>query len=402
MKDRIGFGLGEGEHPPLLLASISKAFAPDKSHRPIPKVTLPSLSLPSLPHIGSKPSPKRKNVTSRPSELAQAGAELQRIVAVVGGVLLAHFGKAAERVSSVRPGLPFHESLKLPWQNIYRQKSASERTRESESLAMNLIERGRDYERRLDVRAAVQCFDEAVRLTPSSLAALCFAAKMWSDLTFFHDVKSDRERQLVNMKALEYAERAIAAHPSHPGGYLSSCISKGRLALFTDNRTKVKLAKEAQEAAQRAIQLGPENDLAHHLMGRWHYEMARLNPFVRTAVRFLYGTTLNSGRKEDALACYNRASEIAPNRLLHHAEAGRILFEMGQAAAAKERFLKALECDVDDINAWQTRFDVEKFLAIIDRRPYRQPSLVPPGLGESNLSTARLLGVSEATVNGRS
>ena len=393
----IRFGIGDEKAAPLLLASISSSFSSNDRKIPFPRIPLPGLAFPSMPIGGDPSSSRRKNVSPMRPDLSQAGAEVQKIVALVGGALLAHFGQAIQRVSLARSS--FQPSLKFPF--LENHQRATETYREPEALALNLIERGRDYERRLDVRAAVQCFEEAVRLTPSNVVALCFASKMWSDLTFYHDVKSVRERQLVNMKALEYSERAIAAHPQHPGGYVSTCVSKGRLALFMDNRNKVRLAKEAQEAAELAIKYGPDNDLAHHVMGRWHYEMSRLNPITRTAVRFLYGTTLNSGTKEDALAAYNRASDLAPDRLLHHAEAGRVLFEMGRMSAAKERLNRALECDVDDINSWQTRMDVERLIAMIERRPYRQPSLVPPGIGATNLSTATLLGVSESTVKGR-
>ena len=69
----------------------------------------------------------------------------------------------------------------------------------------------------------------------------------------------------------------------------------GRLALLSDNKTKVKLAHDAREEAVMALALEPSNDLAHHLMGRWHYEMANLNVVVRTLVRVMYGTALASG-----------------------------------------------------------------------------------------------------------
>ena len=57
------------------------------------------------------------------------------------------------------------------------------------------------------MRAAVQCFEEACRLTPASVGYLALAAKCWTDLTFYYDVRTDRERQLVNLKAIEYAEK---------------------------------------------------------------------------------------------------------------------------------------------------------------------------------------------------
>lgn len=56
--------------------------------------------------------------------------------------------------------------------------------------------------------------------------------------------------------------------------HVAVCVSKGRLACFSDNRTKIQLAKEAEDSAKVALQIDPKNDLAHHLMGRWHYEMA--------------------------------------------------------------------------------------------------------------------------------
>ena len=247
----------------------------------------------------------------------------------------------------------------------------------------------------------MQCFEEAVKLSPSNLVSLCMAAKQWSDLTFYHDVKSDRERQLVNIKALEYAERAIAAHPDHHGGYMSACISKGRLALFCDNRTKVRLAKEAQEAARTALKLGPDSDLAHHLMGRWHYEMAKINVVVRTVVRLMYGTALQPGTKEEALQLYKKAVELAPDRLVHHTEAGRVALELGRTEEARAYLTRALECEIEDINAWHTKFDAEMLMAQIERKPWRQPSLVPPGASSTaSLSTAALLGVPEHALEG--
>jgi len=44
---------------------------------------------------------------------------------------------------------------------------------------------------------------------------------------------------------------------------------------------QVRLAKEAQEAARTAVELDDSNDLAHHLMGRWHFEMAQINFVLR-------------------------------------------------------------------------------------------------------------------------
>ncbi len=46
----------------------------------------------------------------------------------------------------------------------------------------------------------------------------------------------------VNSKGVEYAERAIAIAPKQAGPHMACCVSKGRLALFSDNKTKVSAA----------------------------------------------------------------------------------------------------------------------------------------------------------------
>jgi hypothetical protein len=79
----------------------------------------------------------------------------------------------------------------------------------------------------------------------------------------------------------------------------------------------VRLAKEAQEAARTAVQLDPSNDLAHHLMGRWHYEMAQINFVLRQLIRIVYGAALAPGTFEDALAEFQAAVALNPRKLIH-------------------------------------------------------------------------------------
>ena len=107
-------------------------------------------------------------------------------------------------------------------------------------------------------------------------------------------------------------------------------MSKGRLAYWSkDNKTKILLAKQAQDDVVTALSLDPSNDLAHHLMGRWHYEMAQLNFVVRGLVRVLYGTALIPGSVPEALASYTRAAELNPGRLVHQVEMGRMCERLG-------------------------------------------------------------------------
>lgn len=45
--------------------------------------------------------------------------------------------------------------------------------------------------------------------------------------------------------------------------------------------------------------------------------MAQINVVLRTLVRIMYGTALAPGTRQDALASFKRAAELAPERLIH-------------------------------------------------------------------------------------
>lgn len=376
--EQVEFVLEPRRGPRLLLASISAATEDAR----VPG----GLKLSEGARDGLRASVKRlaQNSGSGEGKLHSHrlhAPDLHKVAVAASGtaaVLLAAVSQAAQRLASSRPGrgqqqqTPFYQSFKLPW-NVGARSGSARASREAVSLAKALGTRGHEYERTLDVRAAVQCFEEASRLVPTSVTYLSMAAKCWSDLTFYYDVRTDRERQLVNLKAMEYAEKCIEAAPHESFGHVALCVSKGRLALFTDNKTKVRLAKEAQQCAYKAMDCDPNSDVAHHLMGRWHYEMAQINVVLRTLVRIMYGTALSPGTRADALASYRRAAELAPQRMIHRVEAGRVHLELGQTAEGVEQLEAALQCDVEDINAWHTRMDAEKLLAKVRRQPYKEP-----------------------------
>ena len=108
--------------------------------------------------------------------------------------------------------------------------------------------------------------------------------------------------------------------------------------MFSPLCAQVRLAKEAQEAARVAIRVDPSYDVAHHLMGRWHYEMAQINPILRTLVRLMYGTALSPGTHAEALASFQRAQELNPRRLIHRVEAGKVLLALGRKEEAHSHF----------------------------------------------------------------
>ena len=68
----------------------------------------------------------------------------------------------------------------------------------------------------------------------------------------------------------------MEADPCCALAHVAACVSKGRLTFFVDNRRKAQLASEARQDAAVALECDEQSDLAHHLVGRWHTEMAQV------------------------------------------------------------------------------------------------------------------------------
>ena len=96
-------------------------------------------------------------------------------------------------------------------------------------------------------------------------------------------------------------------------------------------------------------------------------EAAQLNFVVRALIRVMYGTALQPGSHAEAAAAYRRAARLAPQRLVHHVELGRVLMRLGQPGRAKNHLLAAMDLEVEDINAHLTRLEAELMLASLQQ-----------------------------------
>ncbi|CAK0770004.1 hypothetical protein CVIRNUC_003724 [Coccomyxa viridis] len=282
-----------------------------------------------------------------------------------------------------------HNPLKfaLPWQRKRRghQHDGGIFLRGGpQAKAKALIKKGQEHERELDVRAAVRCYEEANKQVPGVADTLCLAAKAWSDTCYMDEIQSPfkerltmQDRHDVNKKAMEYAKQAMVLAPNKALPHVAACISMGRLAVFSDNKTKVRLAKEARELAVVAMQKEPQDDLAQHLMGRWHWEMAQLSGIARALVRIIFGTELPTGTHAEALQHYRRASELNPGRMIHKVELGRALAKLGQREAALKELEQALTMDVEDINAHLQKIDAEILVKQFRQKQKRYGAVQP-------------------------
>ena len=200
-------------------------------------------------------------------------------------------------------------------------------------------------EARFDSQSALELFLKAVSARPDDAFLLQKVARQYSDLSF--DTKDRTEQKRLCTEALSFAKRSVALEPQNAVNVLSLAICYGKLAALSDTRTKIEYSRLVKSSAEQALALDPAYDYAHHVLGRWHYEVAT-DASTAEAVRLL-----------------QRAAELAPHLPAHRVELGFALLANRQREAAKLAFEQALTMPqrekYDEEARQRARSTLEKF-----------------------------------------
>lgn len=121
--------------------------------------------------------------------------------------------------------------------------------------------------------------------------------------------KAENERkQALFKEAIALAEEAARLDPGNPQAHIELAHAKGRYAetIGTLEAIEEGFAEQVRKAAEKALALEPELAAAHLVLGTWHARVIGEGGFM---ARMLYGAS-----EKDALAHYEKALELAPDR----------------------------------------------------------------------------------------
>jgi len=277
----------------------------------------------------------------------------------------------------------------IQWQDRHpRGKSVHARAKE-------LLEKGIAYEKQLQPDKALQCFEEAYSIAEGSVkdTARLRVAKNMADMSM--DLKkTNAERQKLCTQAAEIAQELVDTMPGEANNQVALSCCLGRLAIFSSNQMKVKLASAVRKHAELAECIDPENDLALHILGRWQNEAAQVNRFVRALIRVVYGDSLGSGSHEKALQYFQKASELNPRRLVHKLEVGRTYYFMGLHDLATLHLEEAIGMEVEDITDHHLCREGVELLRKLNGRRSNRLRMYPFSTEETHLGAAVAVGAS--------
>lgn len=227
--------------------------------------------------------------------------------------------------------------------------------------AGNFIALGDSLRDAWDHQGAAEAYLSALQLDSTSYEALWKAADQLTEVANkLPDEEKDKKEKLFAM-ADSLCNEAIDVNPDGWEGHFYKSVALGRLALFRGGKEKINMSKQIKVEVDKAIELNPEADLAYHVLGRWHQELANLSWLLRAAAKVIYGGA-PPGSNDEAVAAFKKAIALNPTHIEHHLELGRTYKLMGEKDLAVIPLETAVKLPVSDEDDEAFKKEAEELL----------------------------------------
>jgi tetratricopeptide (TPR) repeat protein len=201
------------------------------------------------------------------------------------------------------------------------------------------IEQGDSLDRKFKSAEALAAYQQALAEKPDDADLLRKISKQYVEMVL--DAPNRREQARLAQLGYDTALQAKKLAPRDAEVRVTVAVSAGRLAFYSEPSKRLELSRVVQSEAAEAVQLKPRFALGWHVLGRWHYEIANLNPVLRVVAQTIYGR-MPAGSNEEAIRYLAKAVELEPSNALFHAELGRAYLAAGRREEARRELEKSL------------------------------------------------------------
>jgi tetratricopeptide (TPR) repeat protein len=194
-----------------------------------------------------------------------------------------------------------------------------------------LLNKATQAERAFREEEALGVYRQVLTLQPRNIVALCRC----SDLSCrIGNRQGDRDKKISFFKAgYQYAQTAYRLDSTNSEADIVMAFSLGRMTLIQSGKEKVAAAVDIKRYAENAIRNDPSNFKAYHILGRWNYEVSRLNFLERAFARWFFGA-LPEASLSDAIRDYEKSMVLRPDFMLNYLELSKALHRDGQDVRA--------------------------------------------------------------------
>jgi tetratricopeptide (TPR) repeat protein len=225
--------------------------------------------------------------------------------------------------------------------------------------ADSLIAEGDLFYAKLQASEALKYYLPAEKLEPENVRLLVHISREYRHLM---SDETDRTAKIkLGSAAIDYAKRAVAVDSKDPEAQLALAISYGKVQPYEGYHQRYDAVHVIKNAADRAIELDPHNDLGWHILGRWYLGLAEVDPLHRALAQTLGG--LPPATYQEAATCFEKAMQLNPNRLMHYIALGKVYVEMGKKEEGCRLIEKGLAMQNTEKDDPETKQEGEEILA---------------------------------------
>jgi Flp pilus assembly protein TadD len=204
----------------------------------------------------------------------------------------------------------------------------------------HLIADAEQLEQRGETDSAIIVLKNAEHLSPENIQIEKLLARQY--VLKVDDATDPAIKKKYAEMARDLAQQAANKEPNDSEAQVELAAAYGKLCDLVDGKTKVEYSKLVYTEATKAVELDPSSDFGHLILAQWNLQMVFLDPLLKAFAQLIYGQ-FPAASTEEAITHYKRAIELAPERIVHHAEYAKALDVLGDAVAARQQWTKVTE-----------------------------------------------------------
>lgn len=206
-----------------------------------------------------------------------------------------------------------------------------------------LIAQGDALHNQFDTYGAFKAYKAASILDSTNFDVLWKMAGELIDMG--NELPKSNDQAAKYREAEVISRKAIYLNPNHTKGHVMLALALEKTALGYTGTDRVKTLNQSRIAAEKAIEINAEEDLALSLLGRWNREMTNTAWITRTFSK-LFVVSTPPATYEKAADQFAKAIAINHNCISHYLELGKTLVLLEKWTEADEAFQKVMDLQV--------------------------------------------------------
>lgn len=209
------------------------------------------------------------------------------------------------------------------------------------------LEQGDKYYSKFDNLDAIREYERAYQLSPDSFDVLSKLANAYND--YGEDLKDSNSggAETYFKDAIKYAEILKNKYPARAESYFLVASAYGNLALYKGGRDKVRLARNLEKYAKKAIEIDPTFAPAYVVLGIYYRETATLNVVEKAFANAFLGD-FPKGSLNDSARALLKAEKLSPQSIFPHFELAETYEKLDEEDKAILEYRKVLELPLSD------------------------------------------------------